>query len=102
MVDTRQLDQPSVNFRDPIRTFSLLSFWLIVPNSPVPKSSASVSKSLLSSAFLKKPESSPMLIRPKGSNDPTRRASSPLLFFRFTNFSRCLASALNSRFRISS
>ena len=101
IVDTRQLLQPSVNLREPISTLRRLSLLFSVPNSAPPKSSRSLSKASTSSAIPKKPASSPMLMRPKGSASPTRNASSPLLLLMLTSFNRWRAEALNTRRRMS-
>ena len=101
MVETRQLDHPSVNFREPINKLSSLFLRLISANKPGENSSLLKVKWSCFAASLIKALLSPTLITPNGVCPPTLKATSPLAFLICTNSSCCALSALNTCFKIS-
>ena len=101
MVETRQLFQPSVNFREPISTFTLDSF-LLMPRNRDSEANSSVLVTIpLASQSLIRPEVSPMLMTPKYSPySPTFSPISPDTWRRLSTCSRgssAPVSELNTR-----
>ena len=100
MVPTRQLFHPSVNFREPMSTWTVergaARSW-----KSEPANSRSATWNPSRSQSFTRFVSSPTLTTPKGALSPTRNATSPAAPFRFSTCSAPPRRALKSRSRVS-